>query len=71
MLDIYKTINEKMIILGQTSSGIWYCKELPCHCVKEAEKKIGEINRICNKYNSCKKEKKISKEKKPKIKGLE
>jgi hypothetical protein len=64
MLDIYKTINEKQIILGQTSSGVWYCKELPVKCVKEAEEKIGEINRILNQYNTCKKEKKISKDKK-------
>ena len=74
MLDIYKTINEKMIILGQTSSGVWYCKELRCDCVKQAEKRIGEINRVLNRYNSCKKEKSPhtpKKEKKPDVKGLE
>ena len=57
MLDIYNKINDKQIILGQTSSGIWYCKELPCDCVKQADKKIGEINKVLNKYNQCKKEK--------------
>lgn len=73
MLDIYNKINDKQIILGQTSSGIWYCKELPCDCVKQADKKIGEINKVLNKYNVCKKEKTVSKKKeaKPPVKGLE
>lgn len=69
MLDIYNKINDRQIILGQTSSGIWYCKELPCDCVKQAEKKIGKLNKVLNEYNQCiNKEKK---EKKPKVKGLE
>ena len=72
MLDRYIKINERVIIAGQTSSGIWYIKELPCNDTKELEKQIKECNRICNKYN--KKEKTATKpteEKKPEVKGLE
>ena len=71
MLDIYNKINDRQIILGQTSSGIWYCKELPCECVKQAEKRIGELNKVLNKYNVCKKQKTSSKkETTPPVKGL-
>lgn len=72
MLERFMKINDKQIILGQTSSGIWYCKELPCNCIKEAEKKIGEINRILNIYNECKKkEQKKETQNKTKTKKLD
>jgi len=75
MLDQYIKINEKCITAGQTSNGIWYIKELPCNDTKELERLIVECNRICNRYNTVKKEKTSpktpKKEKKPDIKGLE
>jgi len=55
MLDKYIKINERVIISGQTSSGIWYCKELPAKDTKEADDLIGEMNRIYNKYNKTSK----------------
>ena len=51
MLDKYIKINERVIISGQTSTGIWYCKELPAKDPKEADLLIGEMNRIYNTYN--------------------
>jgi len=66
----YTTINEKQIILGQTSSGVWYCKELPCNTCEEADVNIGKINSVLNKYNNQMKEKTV-KLKKPDVKGLE
>ena len=62
MLDKYIKINERVIISKQTSSGIWYCAELPSETVKEADDLIGELNAVYNKYNS-KKQKTIIKEK--------
>ena len=47
----YININEKMIIAGQTSGGIWYIKELPANNTQELEQLIGECNKICNHYN--------------------
>ena len=52
MLDKYIKINEAMIICGQTSGGLWYCKELPANDTKELDQLIGEVNKILNKYNS-------------------
>ena len=70
MLDRYIKINERVIISGQTSSGIWYCKELPSGDPKEADKLIGELNTVYNKYNRQTREKTTS-GKKPDVKGLE
>ena len=58
----YISINDRQIIVGQTSSGIWYCKEIPCENCKDADVQIGEMNKVLNKYN--KKEKTPLKEKK-------
>ena len=51
MLDRYIKISEKQIICGQTSSGIWYCKELPAENTEKLNILIGEVNGILNKYN--------------------
>lgn len=59
MLDKYIKINERVIIAGQTSGGIWYIKELPAQDTKELDALIGEANRICNKYNQGVKNKKL------------
>jgi hypothetical protein len=76
MFDKYVKINEKKIVAGQTSSGVWYCKELVAETTTELKLLIGEVNNIMNKYNNEKKEKSfpqtpIKKEKKPMVKGLE
>ncbi len=52
MLDKYIKINDKQIIAGQNSSGIWYCKELPANNTSELDQLINIINSILNKYNS-------------------
>lgn len=52
MLDKYIKINEKQIICGQTSSGVWYCKELPANTTAELRVMIGEVNDILNSYNT-------------------
>jgi len=52
MLDKYIKINEKQIICGQTSSGVWYCKELPSNTTAELRVMIGEVNDILNSYNT-------------------
>ena len=51
VLDKYIKINDKQIVAGQTSAGIWYCKELPANTTKELKTLIGEINSILNKAN--------------------
>ena len=51
MLDKYITIKESKIIAKQTSSGIWYCSELPADTVRDLDALIGEVNRVLNKYN--------------------
>ena len=61
MLDKYITIKDKPITCGQTSNGIWYCKELPAETVKELDVLIGEINQILNKYNNKQETKKSKK----------
>lgn len=68
MLDRYITINENKIICGQSSGGIWYCKELPAKDTNELDHLIGLVNGILNKYNTFE-QKKLSKDKK--VKGLE
>ena len=69
MLDRYIKINERVIISKQTSSGVWYCAELPSETVKEADQLIGQLNTVYNKYN---KTTTISKKKEttPPVKGL-
>ena len=70
MLDRYIKINDKQIIAGQNSSGIWYCKELPANTVLELKHLINEINIILNIYNDeNRKEIMVSKDKK--VKGIE
>ena len=66
MLDKYIKINDKQIIAGQTSSGIWYCKELPANTPEELETLIGKINNIFNEYNKKEKEQEDSSQKKSK-----
>ena len=69
MLDIkYMKISEKQITCGQTSGGIWYCKELPAENTKTLNILIGEVNGILNKYNKMDGNKKPSTP--PIIKGL-
>lgn len=65
MFEKYITIKESKILCGQTSSGVWYCKELPADTTAELKMLIGEVNNILNGYNkkegidsSSKKEKK-------------
>ncbi len=62
VLDKYIKINERVIISGQTSGGVWYCKELPAETTKEADDLIGKMNAIYNKYNKKVKEDKKTKE---------
>lgn len=74
MFEKYITIKESKIIAKQTSSGIWYCSELPADTTQELDLLIGDVNRILNKYNkkektSVKKEKTPKKENNP-VKGL-
>ena len=52
MLDKYIKINDKQIIAGQNSSGVWYCKELPANTTSELDQLISIVNSILNKYNS-------------------
>ena len=51
MFEKYIVINENNIIVGQTSTGIWYCKELPAHSTQELDLLISTVNGILNKYN--------------------
>ena len=51
MFEKYITIKESKIIAKQTSSGIWYCSELPADSTKELDGLIGEVNKVLNKYN--------------------
>jgi len=60
MLDRYIVVKDKDILVGQTSKGSWYCKELPCKDIGEMELLIGEVNRVLNIFNQDK----IKKEKK-------
>lgn len=52
MFDKYIKVNEKRVIAGQTSSGVWYCKEVVAETSKELEILIGEVNKILNKANT-------------------
>lgn len=69
MFEKYITIKESKIIAKQTSSGIWYCSELPADTTQELDLLINDVNGILNKYNNNKKEKTPKKEK-PVVKGL-
>lgn len=74
MLDKYIQIKDRQIICGQTSSGVWYCKELPADNPKELKTLIGELNRIFNEYNKQNgKERKVTpkKETTVNVKGLQ
>ena len=69
MFEKYKIINEEKIICGQTSSGTWYCKELPANNTKELDHLISEVNSILNKYNNTETNKSVEWPKG--VKGLE
>lgn len=73
VLDKYIRINDRPIVVGQSSSGIWYTKELVANTTAEADKLIGEMNNICNKYNkdTIEKNQKIEFKKKEKKLKLE
>jgi len=73
VLDKYIRINDRPIVVGQSSSGIWYTKELVANTTAEADKLIGEMNNICNRYNkdTIEKNKKIEFKKKEKKQKLE
>jgi hypothetical protein len=66
MFDKYVKVNEKKIVAGQTSSGVWYCKEAVAETTSELRVLLGEINLILNEYNSAHKEDVVKKEKKEK-----
>jgi len=68
MLDRNKYIKmeESEIKCGQTSSGVWYCKELPAKNPTELEIKISRVNEILNTYNKKEKEQEDSSQKKSK-----
>lgn len=72
MFEKYITIKETNIVVRQSSSGMWYCSELPARTPKELDDLIGEVNKILNGYNNITNIKK-PKEKKtdaPNVKGL-
>jgi hypothetical protein len=54
MFEKYITIKESKIIAKQTSSGVWYCSELPAENPKELDSLISQVNGILNKYNGKK-----------------
>lgn len=58
VFDKYIKINEKKIVVGQTSSGVWYCKEAVVETTSELKVLLGDINTILNEYNNGVKEKK-------------
>lgn len=51
MFNKYIKVNEKKIIVGQTSSGVWYCKEAVVETTQELKVLIGDINVILNECN--------------------
>jgi len=58
MLDINKYITvEENGKAGQTSNGVWYCKEIPFSDDKDLEDKITRINKVLNKFNNGKEKK--------------
>jgi len=52
MFDKYVKVNEKKIVAGQTSAGVWYCKEVVCETSEELKKMIADINSILNSFNN-------------------
>jgi transcription initiation factor IIF auxiliary subunit len=54
MFEKYIIIKDKNILAGQTSNGVWYCKELPAENTQELDLMINEVNTILNKYNNPK-----------------
>ena len=68
MFEKYITIKESNIVVRQSSSGMWYCSELPAHTTVELDSLIGEVNSILNNYNdACKNTKKTKKPKETKL----
>jgi hypothetical protein len=51
MFEKYIMIKDTKIEAKQTSSGIWYCSNLPADDVKTLDVLIGEVNQVLNKYN--------------------
>lgn len=51
MLDKYIKVNEKKILAGQNSSGMWLCKELAADNTKELKTLILDVNKILNEVN--------------------
>jgi hypothetical protein len=51
MFDKYVKVNDKKIVAGQTSSGVWYCKEAVAETTGELKSLLSEINKILNEYN--------------------
>ena len=70
MFEKYITIKETNIVVRQSSSGMWYCSELPARTPKELDMLIGEVNKILNKYNTDIKKPKEKKTEDPNVKGL-
>ena len=70
MFEKYVVISASEIVAKQSSNGIWYCSELPAKDTKELEDKIGEVNRILNKYNVDVVKRKEEKEVTAVVKGL-
>ena len=72
MFEKYITIKETNIVVRQSSSGMWYCSELPAHTTIELDDLIGEVNKILNRYNTnVKKPKKVKETKSDtNVKGL-
>lgn len=51
MLDTYIKMDDTEYIFGQDArTKEWYCKELRAKSSKEADRKMGEANKVCNKY---------------------
>ena len=63
-------IKDTKIEAKQTSTGIWYCSNLPADNVRELDSLIGDVNQVLNKYNNNKEKTKTT-VKKPDVKGLE
>jgi len=72
ILNIYNKIDDSEFEFGQDArTKEWYCKLFRAKTIREAEKKMGESNRICNKYNKKGASPAPPSLKKPNIKGLE
>jgi hypothetical protein len=57
MFEKYIMIKDTKIEAKQTSTGIWYCSNLPAENVRELDALIGDVNKVLNKYNKKEKDK--------------